>query len=457
MTRKTWALLIWFGFVSIACNLTSSDKPPTLMPQGPIAASTQATLGYVAPPPGAVAEGTAVAARPPVDVELYNLLNQVDTDRLMVHIDTLVGFHTRHVNSSTTSQTKGVGAAAMYLYDQFQLIQARSPQNFTVHYHEFTAHYNGLATTQRNVFAVLTGTDVGGGVIVVGAHYDSRGDDLTDAESAAPGADDNGSGVAAVLELARLLSQRPHRSTIIFVLFSAEEVSRQGSKAFVKDYLNRFDDNPVFAMLNLDTIGSWNAPDGTINSKEIRVFSERPNDSQGRQLARTIEFIATHHGLNLKVSVQDQIDREGRYGDHESFSEAGYPSVRLIEAVEDHPKRDSRDTIDGVEPAYLADATRTVLGIVTALADGLRPPRNISLRDLGNGTQTLVWESVPGASRYIVAVRRPDSLIFAQHFITLEATSGAWGNWSQYEAVAIAAEDANGLVGPFSVEYKIPR
>jgi leucyl aminopeptidase len=453
MKRTPLLLITWFSIVALACNLTSNDKPPTLIPQGPIGVPTQATLGYVAPPADA-SEVTVVAANPSIDIEMFNLVNEVQSDRLMLHISNLVGFHTRHINSLLTSQTEGIGAAANYILRQFEDIRADHP-DFAVFPHTFQGFYNDKQSNQRNIIGILQGTDQNAGVILIGAHYDSRNDDLDDAVGASPGADDNGSGVAAVLELARILSQRSHRSTIIFALFSAEEEGRQGSKAFVQDYILHYQ-IPLIAMINIDTIGSWNAPDGTINDRDIRAFSTGPNDSLARQLARMANFFSYYHALSLTIQVQDRMDREGRYGDHESFTEANYPAIRFIEALEDTPNRDSKDNYNGVEAAYLVDATKTILGVVTALADGLRPPRNVVLRDSGDGSQTLVWEPVDGAARYVVALRRPNSLIYDQHFITLGATSGAWSGWSAYEAVAIAAEDANGLVGPFSLEYKIP-
>ena len=453
MKRTPLLLIAWFSIVALACNLTSNEKPPTLVPQGPIGVATQATLGYIPPPPGAE-DATAVAANPSIDIEMFNLVNEVQSDRLMLHISNLVDFRTRHINSSLTSQTEGIGAAASYIMRQFEDIRAEHP-DFAVFPHSFQGFYNDKISTQRNIVGILQGTDQNAGVILIGAHYDSRNDDLDDAVGASPGADDNGSGVAAVIELARILSQRQHRSTIIFALFSAEEEGRQGSKAFVQDYILHYQ-IPLIAMINIDTIGSWNAPDGTIANQSIRAFSAGPNDSSARQLARMANFFSYYHALSLTITVQDRMDREGRYGDHQSFTEASYPAIRFIEAVEDTANRDSKDTYNGVEAAYLADSVKTILGVVTALADGLRPPRNISLRDTGDGTHTLVWEPVDGVARYVVALRRPNSLIYDQHFITLGATSGAWTGWSQYEAVAIAVEDANGLVGPFSVEYKIP-
>jgi hypothetical protein len=458
-TRVLIAIFGWICLVALACNLAGdASKPPTLVPRKTEPPTPQPTLGYATQVPGAVNQGTAVAQQAQIEVELFNVLNEVESDRLMLHIDTLVGFHTRHVNSSQTSPDQGIGAAYRYIVDQLLAIQARSP-NFTVFPdgQSFEMTFNNITTIQHNAIAQITGTDEGAGVIVIGAHYDSRADDLNDAAGFAPAASDNGTGVAALLELARILSTRQQRATIMFVFFSGEEENRQGSRAFVQNYIKYYN-IPVIAMINLDTIGSWNDSSGNIDDIDLRVYSGGPNDSRSRQLARMTNFLGYNLSLNLNLIVEDAIDREGRYGDHFSFQEAGYPSVRFIEALEDHYNREGRDTIDKVEPAYLVKSTRTVLGVVLALAGGPRPPRNIAFRDMGNGMSSLVWEPVNGATQYIVALRRgADSLIYDQQFTVIDPTSGEWDRWRQYEAVAVAAVDSNGLVGPLSSEFKIPR
>jgi hypothetical protein len=417
-------------------------------------------LSYATPQGGNVPNQSTQGApqQTSVDIELFNLMNRIESERLMAHINALVGFHTRHVNSSTQSLTRGVGAAANYISETFKQIQAQSGGKFVTFEQPFTASYNGIASTQRNIIGYIQGTSAEAGIIVVGAHYDSRTDDLTDATSFAPGADDNGSGVAAILEMARVLSTSPMRATIVFVLFSAEEVGRQGSKAFVQDYI-MVHNLPVIGMINLDTIGSNNDARGNVNDRDLRLFSAPPNSSRSRQFARTLNFIAYYHKLDLNLAMQNEIDREGRYGDHESFEEKGYPSSRIIESLEDTPKREGRDTVDGVEAAYLLKSTRTIMGLLYALGGGPVPPRNIVLRDVGGGNSALVWESVPDASRYVVGLRRPNSLIFDQYFTVIEANSGAMAtvNWQAYEAIAVAAVDSRGVVGRFSEEYRIAR
>ncbi len=459
MQRKTLLILVWFSLIVMACNLSStSQPPPTLVPRiGGATLTPPPTLGFATSVAGAAPQTTAVSPQQSqANIELYNLLNQVESDRMMLHIETLVNFHTRHINSSTTSLDRGVGAAFNYIQQQLRNIQAQSPESFTVfpEGHEFQATFNGITSTQRNAVAVLQGTEANAGIIVIGAHYDSRTDDLNDATAFAPGADDNGSGVAAVLEIARILSRKPQRATIIFVLFAAEEVGAQGSRAFVREYINPLNERNL-VMINLDTIGNWNDTRGNINDSQIRVFSVAPNDSPSRQLARNLHFISYNYALDLEIDLKDGMDREGRYGDQLPFVENNYAAIRFVEALEETNMREGRDTIDGIEPIYLYHSTRTVLGTLVGLAGGPRPPENLTLRDNGNGTGSLVWETVPEATGYIVALRRTNSLGVSTQFAVIEPRTADWNRWWEFEAVYVATVDANGTVGPLSREYII--
>lgn len=452
-------IIVWFSMVALACNLSSQDRPPTIAPRLP-GVTPQPTLGFATLAPGELPQSTAVAQiQARRDLEMYALLNEVDTDRLMIHVEAMQNFYTRHINSSQTDPNRGIGATFNYLWQQFQEIRAQSPDFFVLP-QEFRATFNNVTTVQRNLVGIINGTEVGAGVIVIGGHYDTRGDDLNDAIGIAPGANDNGSGVAAILEMARILSRMPQRTTIIFVLFSAEEVGRQGSRAFVNDYIKGRDID-VRAMINVDTIGNIHDTRGNINDHQVRIFSDDNNASASRQLARNINFIGYNHSLELDIEVMTSRDREGRYGDHFEFAEAGYPAVRFIESFEDGRTNTVRDTIDHVDPYYLRKTTQTILGIVRSLAGGLRPPRDIVLRDAGtddDGSRllNLVWSAVPDASSYVVALRRPNSVIYNVQFSVLENQSGGWHRFQEFEAVAVAAVDVNGLVGPLSDEYIIP-
>ncbi len=321
---------------------------------------------------------------------------------------------------------------------------------------EFPVEWAGVRSTGRNIIGVLSGTEAGAGVIVVGAHYDSISVARDSGTVTAHGANDNAPGVAALLEIARIMSQRQPRATVLFIAFGAEEIQRVGSMAFVNDYL-RPNNIAIDAMLNMDIIGSSTGPNGAVIDDQIRVFSAEPNTSPSRNLARAINLIASRHIPMMSTSIEATGDRQGRYSDHLSFSDAGFPAVRFIEYLED-PNRNhtDRDTIDAVRPSYLLRSTQTVLGVLTALADGPRPPRSISLRDNGDGTRTLVWETPPGAASYIVALRQPGSLVYNSLFNS-SSNSVTWDGFtaSRWEAIAIASRDANGLMGPVSQEYFI--
>jgi hypothetical protein len=290
----------------------------------------------------------------------------------------------------------------------------------------------------------------------VGAHYDSIViPDFKNGTAFAPGANDNGTGVATLIEMARIMASRPHRSSIMFVAFSAEEVGRKGSIAFADYVVNQNID--VFAMINIDTVGNQDDGKGGVNATELRVFSNPPNDtSPDRQLARTAEFLSFTQQLDMKLRMEDAIDRESRYGDHFSFTEKGIPSIRFINAYEEKINGDPTDTIEYIEPAYFRRAVQSILVVVSSLADGPRPPRNLSLRpnkDDPNGQ--LVWEPVQGAVAYIVALRFAGSLSYNQQFEIPASETSALFSFGTYEGVAVSVRGADGIVGPLSAELKV--
>lgn len=441
--------------VLMACNLGSSDPstPPTLVPRP--STTPPATLGYS----GSGAQATIMPAdinTPIADParEVTALLNAVEADRLMVHVEILQNFYTRHVNSVTTDPTRGIGAARTYIQNQFETYQQSSNGRLFTFTQEFPLNYQGIQTTQYNIVARIQGTEPGAGTFIVGAHYDSVGTPLESPTVFAPGADDNGTGVAAILEMARVLAQRPHRSSILLVAFSAEEVGRVGSKAFAKYIVDQGID--VIGMLNIDTIGNKDDARGNVNDSEMRIFSDGPNDtSPSRHMARTAEFISFTMGTSMKLKMEDAIDREGRYGDHFSFSERGISAIRIMQALEEKTNADPTDTIEYVESGYLTRAVQALLMVITSYADGPRPPRNITLRDVGNGKQTLLWEPIPDATGYIIALRVAGSLRYDQQ-IEWNSTSIDWDGFGYYAGLAIAVRGPDGIVGPLSAEFTIP-
>jgi hypothetical protein len=458
--RTTYLLIGWLAFVLIACNLGTAPgtAPPTLVPRA--SATPAPTLGYnpgsgQVNPDGSFAPGNASTPVASIDQELQNLMNQVTTDRLMAHVRELQNFYTRHVNSSKSSDGRGIGAARAYIRQQFEFISESSQGRFQVQEQEFQITYNDVTSNQYNVYGILGGTQSGASTIVVGAHYDSVGDpQLIDPAAYAPGANDNGTGVAGLIELARIMSQRQYRSTIIFVAFSAEEVGRRGSRAFARQ-LQELDVDLV-GMINLDSIGNANDRRGNVNMNDLRVFSDDSAGSSSRHMARTMEFLSFAHNASMEMIVEDAADRENRFGDHFSFSEVGYPAIRFINTLEEKGNADPTDTLDAVEPEYLKRATESILLMITTLADGPLPPPNITLRQSENGNSTLRWEPVPDAVRYVVALRPPGSLRYEQQFEVNDPFVN-WSGFGSYAGVAVASVSTSGLVGRLSDEYTINR
>ncbi len=398
----------------------------------------------------------------PIDRGIYALLDLVQSDRLMVTVGTLADMHSRHVFSKKTEAIRGIESARDWLIAQFSAIRDANPQQpISVWTQPVPFTWKGASTSPHNVVAIFEGTDVGAGVVVVGAHYDSISTDFYNGQAYAPGANDNGSGVAAMLEIAQILGPQPHRATVVFVAFAAEETGRQGSLAFVKSYLQA--QNPPIAlrgMINLDIVGSEVGRNGEIDHRTIRLFSAEPNDSPSRQLARQLALFIGAYLDDVDVVLQSAEERVGRWGDHQSFSAAGYPSVRFIQGLEDLSRQHtSRDTIDNVQPAYLMRTTRAALVSVLLLAGGPRPPTDVAMRVLPGDTQTqiLTWSPVPEAARYLVALRQTSSVFYDQLF-TVEASAAPEMRWSQfgrYSTVSIATVDGSSRIGPMSTELSI--
>ncbi len=456
---RRWAahaiVLVALLFSALACNLTG-PPPPTLPPRLPTS-TPQATIGISTQVP--LILPTGVGAEAPTDPGIDALLRQVDSERLMAHVRALYEVNSRHVNSAQDSPTQGIGAARRYIKQTFESYSAQAQGRLAVWEQPFTLNWQDQATLQHNIVGTLQGVGSGAGVIIIGAHYDSVAYDVEDQTVLAPGADDNATGVAAMLEIARIMSQTPHRATIIFVAFSAEETGRQGSIRFVDEYLKQYDID-VRAVLNIDSIGNIRGPNNETNDRQIRLFSDDNNQSPSRQLSRALHLIASTYMPDLQIVVQPASDREGRWGDHFSFTSQGYAAVRLIEALQDPARQNnSRDTIEIVTPSYLTRTTQVALATLAVLADGLLPPDNITLRAHSSdpASHTLVWAPVAGASGYVLALRQPGAVTYNQVLTVGPVNSLTWSGFSpeRFEAVAIAAIDQGGRWGPFSAEYLI--
>lgn len=440
----------------MACNVTT-EPPATLQVRlsTPIPTPLPAVRATSTPPVG-------VSAVRPVDPSILALMDQVQNDRLMYAMSSLVNMQTRHVLSAKDDAQRGIGAARDWVLAQFdQIKNAHRDKDIDVWTQPVQFTWRRFDVRSENVVAVFPGQDVGGGVIVIGAHYDSVGADLFDGMSPAPGADDNASGVAALLEIAHIMAHTPHRATLVFVAFTAEESGRQGSMAFVKDYLQA--QNPPIAirgMINLDTLGSDRGANRQRDPRTLRLFSAEPNESPSRAFARQVALAVNLYATDVNLVMQSAEDRTGRWGDQQSFSEAGYASARLVQGLEDPNRQHSaEDSLDNIQLDYLMRVTRATLAAVAMLADGPSAPVPIALRPSPGqpGAMTFTWGPIPGASGYLIALRRTPSLYFDQILTVAPGNAGSltWESFGNFHILAIAAIDAQGRVGAFSPELSI--
>ena len=342
--------------------------------------------------------------KPPADVRA--MLRQISPANLKADDSRLVQFGTRHTSSSQTDPVRGVGAAAAWITSQLQAIAATSGGAMTVQQQTFVQPVSSnipVPTTITNVIATLKGTASPQRFYVVGAHYDDRVTDVLDFTSDAPGADRDGSGVAAMLELARVFVAHPAAGTIQFVAFAGEEQGLYGSRFFAAQDAAAGDD--VQAALNLDTIGSPLGDNGVLEPNTVRVFSEGvptnvtsnqialmqafggEDDSVSRQLARYIQETGQNGATGMDVELVSRRDRILRGSDQLSFSGQGYPAVRFTEPNENYNHEDQNtqvvngvqlgDLLQFVDFDYLARVTRVVGSTLAALVNSPGTPKNV--------------------------------------------------------------------------------
>lgn len=459
-------LLYFIGFltfVSLACSL-ATEAPPTLAPSTPMSTITpesaivpptlQVQAFEVEPPIGIVEQGSEAPIVAPSSIAMVN------GERMIEDIKTLVSFETRHILSSP-APNRGIQAAQNWLIEELKAIAATSPNpgiQIDVYPHTFRMEWAGQEIYPSNIIMSITGTDAAAGVVMFTAHYDTALQNWFNGDSYQPGANDNGSGIAAILELARIAVQKPHRATIVFVMFTAEETGRQGSQTFVRDYIS-VNNIPLTAVINMDIIGNPTGRRGERYDNMMRIFSAGPNESSAsRMVARMIDVAVTRYVPGMTLTIEDSLDRAGRWGDHMSFSDEGYPAVRLIEAADDPTiAHTTRDTIDLIDVNYLTKTTQVILAALEMFADGPNPPSLRPLRQSTTdaGSMVLEWSHNPVCQSYVVALRGFGSLRYDEFYTVQATTSLSWNGFRTYEAVSVACVDMEGRLGRFAPELLI--
>ena len=378
---------------------------------------------------GLVLATPALAAEIPAPSNDQPLLRvvaaEVDAKALEGSIRALVGFGTRHTLSETQSETRGIGAARRWVKTRFEAISKDCGGCLTVETPSdvVTGRRVPTPTEVMNVLAIQKGTTDPDRVIIIAGHLDSRVSDVMDFTSDAPGANDDASGVAAVIEAARILSKHKFAATLVFAALSGEEQGLLGGK-ILANYA-RAKGWKVEADLNNDIIGNSCGQSGVMNNTQVRVFSEgtkavetpeqansrRYNggevDSPSRNLARYLDGLADRYLNNFDVVMVYRTDRYGRGGDQVPLLEAGYPAVRVTEAAENYDRQHQNlrtengrpygDTIEGVDFAYLAQVTRLNTVAMAALASAPAPPSGVKIEGAVSPDTKVSWTATPGA------------------------------------------------------------
>lgn len=387
-----------------------------------------------APGPMAAAQvvdpGQSVAAKsvPSRPAGVQDVMAAVSHENLRRVIDHLVTFGTRHTLSETESDTRGIGAARRWLRDELQEIaDASGRSDITVELMVHTQPPQQRVPNEIeivNVVMTIPGTlaESKDRRFVVLGHYDSRAAGTNDGASDAPGANDDGSGTALVLELARVLSTRPCEATTVFLMTAGEEQGLLGARWYARTA--RENGWRVEAALSNDIVGDPTGPGGKVDRHRVRLFSEAiprdleaqqiarirtlgmENDSPSRQLARYVHEVALRHDTSVKPWVIYRVDRFLRGGDHTAFNEEGFPAVRFTEVEENYDRqhqnvstRDGRpygDVAEFVDERYLADVTRLNGAALFTLANAPSPPGNARLITAGLRNDTTIrWERSP--------------------------------------------------------------
>lgn len=378
---------------------------------------------------------------------IARVVDTIDPQRIRHDIDTLAAFGTRHTLSDTKSTKRGIGAAREWIAQRMRdaSVPRENAAPLTVTFDSHRIAKDGKRVTQDvdvvNVVATLPGIDpiAAKRHYYVVAHYDSRASDPLDATSDAPGANDDGSGVAVVLELARILAPRRLDATVILMATAGEEQGLLGARAHAKAAFAKKVD--IRGVLSFDIVGDPRMPSGPARADVIRVFSEGvpmnatdtaalrmqggESDSTSRELARHIATLADWHAAPVRPMLVFRPDRFLRGGDHTPFNELGIAAVRFTELGENYDRqhqdvRTEGDRVFGdvpefVDPQYVAGVTRLAAIAILHLASAPSAPTNarIVAKELGHTTE-LRWDPAP----------EPD--VAGYEVVWRETTAGEW-------------------------------
>ncbi|MCU6434295.1 M28 family metallopeptidase [Undibacterium sp. Jales W-56] len=358
---------------------------------------------------------------------IEQIVKEISAARIETYINKLVSFDTRHTMSDTASETRGIGAARRWIKAELERCgTVQGVARLAVRFDSYTEPVSRRLTRPTeivNVVAELKSAVPSERYYVVSGHYDSRASDVMDATSSAPGANDDASGTAAVMEMACVMAQAqyPLNANLIFMAVAGEEQGLFGAAHFARTA--RANKMHIAGMFTNDIIGSSRADDGHIDNTQVRLFAEGipalaempealrtlistggENDSPSRQLARYVKQVGEAYVPNFKVTIVNRRDRYLRGGDHIPFLEQGYAALRFTEPNEDfnHQHQNVRtendvklgDLPEFVDVNYTAQVARINAAALASLASAPAAPAQVKIQtaQLENST-SLVWQA----------------------------------------------------------------
>lgn len=352
--------------------------------------------------------------------QLHEIVSKISADNIERDITKLVSFGTRHTLSETKSDTRGIGAARRWIKSEFDKISQACGGCLDVQFQSRTVSGERRipnATEVVSVIAIQRGQTDPGRYVVMSGDIDSRVSDVMDFTSDSPGANDNASGVAGVLEAARVLTQYKFSGSVVYAALAGEEQGLFGGKIMAENAQK--EGWRIKAVLNNDMIGNIEGVNGVINNTTARIFAEGTRqtetaaeanrrrftggevDSPSRNLARYIDWMADRYIPNLDTMVVYRLDRFGRGGHHRPFNDLGYPGVRIMETNENYTRQhqDLRtedgiqygDVIEGVDFDYAAKLTALNAVSLAGMAAAPNPPAKVTIKGAVQPSTTLSW------------------------------------------------------------------
>jgi hypothetical protein len=318
-----------------------------------------------------------------LDPKIQKIVSEISADRIAEIEKKLESFETRNTVSDPTQTGRGIGAARQWIFDQFKSYNSRLEVSFDTHAIPKAARiYKDIEL--RNVVAILPGKmqQAADRWVMITGHYDTvnlkvppemRRDPAKAAELPAPGVTDDGSGTACVMECARVMSQYEFDATLVFVAFAGEEQGLVGARAMAKRLKDK--NQTIEGVLNNDIIGSEISGNGVIDNRRVLMFSEEPNDSSSRSIARFAKRIGERYFPELTVDLIFRSDRFGRGGDHTAFNQQGYAAVRVTTPNENFANQHTpTDTFANTSPSYTAKVVKMNAAVAAAMAMAPRAP-----------------------------------------------------------------------------------